>query len=175
MAKKKKSNSSYDTRQRAKKCWEAVEQLKLLEEWNIQNITRILKTKTRFHNNKASYLLNARQSFSIILPHLENKFQNAKELRNFIADNVGGYGLKEASHFLRNIGKSDNEIAILDRHILKNLIKLNVVSPKEATIKSKAHYQAIEQKFLAFSERTGIPIDSLDLLFWSNENGDVFK
>ncbi len=159
----------------AKKCWETVEQLKLLEEWNIQNITRILKTKTRFHNNKASYLLNARQSFSIISPHLENKFQNIKELRNFIADNVKGYGLKEASHFLRNIGKSDNQIAILDRHILKNLIKLNVISQKDAGIKNGADYQKIEQKFLAFSDEIGIPVDSLDLLFWSNESGDVFK
>ncbi|MEK6893764.1 MAG: DNA lyase [Nanoarchaeota archaeon] len=160
----------------AKKCWEAVEQLKLLEKWNTQNIIEILKTKTRFHNNKAKYLLKANRSFSIISPSLkDNNNKNIKELRNFIADNVKGYGLKESSHFLRNIGKSHNQIAILDRHILKNLLKLNIITQKDTKIKNKVHYQEIEQKFLSFSKSIGIPLDSLDLLFWSNENGEVFK
>ena len=52
-------------------------------------------------------------------------------LRNFIAENVKGYGLKEASHFLRNIGKSDNQIAILDRHILRNLKALDIIEEEK--------------------------------------------
>jgi thermostable 8-oxoguanine DNA glycosylase len=37
-----------------------------------------------------------------------------------------GHGYKEAGHFLRNIG-FDQDLAILDRHILKNLKKLGVI------------------------------------------------
>jgi len=95
------------------------------------------------------------------------KNQNRLELRNQIAEKVKGIGLKEAGHFLRNIGKSNNEIAILDRHILRNL--------QEDKIKSKKHYLEIEQKFLNLAKKLKIPIDELDLLFWSKENGEIFK
>ena len=60
--------------------------------------------------------------------------KNIPELRNWLAKNVKGYGLKEAGHFLRNIGISDNKITILDRHILRNLKKLNIIA--EEKIKS---------------------------------------
>ena len=103
----------------AKKCWAAVEEISVLQKWNEKKISDILRTKTRFHNNKTKYILEAEKTWSFIKKKLDMK--NKKELRNFIAGNVKGYGLKEAGHFLRNIGKSDNEIAILDRHIMRNL------------------------------------------------------
>ena len=49
------------------------------------------------------------------------------ELREWLVKNVKGLGYKEASHFLRNIGKSE-DLAILDRHILKNLQDLKVIN-----------------------------------------------
>jgi N-glycosylase/DNA lyase len=82
-------------------------------------------------------------------------------------------GYKEAGHFLRNIGKSDNKIAILDRHILRNLKELGVIKSEE--LKGKDSYFEVERKFIDFSDKIGIPIDELDLLFWSRENGEVFK
>ena len=130
-----------------------------------------MKRNTRFHNNKTTYILLAEETWNKIKPNLDRK--DIKELRNFIADHVKGYGLKEASHFLRNIGKSNNEIAILDRHILRNLVFLKVI--KEDKIKNKKHYFEIEQKFLDYAKKVNIPIDELDLLFWSKENGEIFK
>jgi thermostable 8-oxoguanine DNA glycosylase len=41
--------------------------------------------------------------------------------------NVKGIGYKEAGHFLGNIG-FNQDLAILDRHILKNLKKLGVIN-----------------------------------------------
>jgi len=87
--------------------------------------------------------------------------------------NVKGYGLKEASHFLRNIGLSNNKIAILDRHILRNLKELGLI--KDAKIKSPKHYLETEQIFLAHADRMRIPADELDLHWWSQENGEIFK
>ncbi len=155
----------------AQRCWQAVEQLSSLDDWNEENIKEILKTKTRFHNTKAKRIMEAKGTWSKISPLLNNN--NSLELRNNIAEQVNGYGLKEASHFLRNIGLSNNSIAILDRHILKNL-KLNDVITADKP-KSKKHYLELEQSFLNFAKEIEIPADELDLLWRSKENGEIFK
>ena len=138
-----------------------------------REIAKILRKKVRFHNNKAKYIVKNRQLFldknlkDFILNH-----ENNKELREWLVENIHGYGYKEASHFLRNIGFRD--LAILDRHILKNLVALGVIPeiPKSLT---KKKYFEIESKFKKFSEKVGIPMDELDLLFWSVQAGEVFK
>lgn len=155
----------------AKKCWKAVIEINKLDDWEKQNLAGVLKKYTRFHNNKAGYVIDARNKWGDIKKYLTDK--NTISLRNLLSENVRGLGLKEASHFLRNIGKSNNEVAILDRHILRNLKLLNIIN--EDKIKNNKHYFEIEQKFLSFSDKIGIPIDELDLLFWSKENGEIFK
>jgi N-glycosylase/DNA lyase len=160
----------------AKKCWKAIEELKKmdlmkLKENDIKLISDILKDKTRFHNNKSKYLVSAIKNWEETKKRLDN--QDIISLRNWLAENIKGYGLKEAGHFLRNIGKSNNQIAILDRHILRNLVSLEVI--KDEQIKSKKDYLKLEQEFLKFSKTVNIPIDELDLLFWSQGTGEIFK
>ena len=157
----------------ARCCWEAVQQIILLQKISKQKLVRILSKKTRFHNNKASYIIHNIQLWPEIQRNLNNS--DRKTLRNFLAENVKGYGLKESGHFLRNIGKSNNQIAILDRHILRNLAGLGVISTDEINIKNKTHYFSIENKFISFSKDIKIPIDHLDLAFWSHETGEIFK
>ncbi len=94
------------------------------------------------------------------------------ESREWLIKNVKGLGRKEASHFLRNIGHQD--LAILDRHILKNLVRVGAIGRLPKTLTTK-RYSAIEQKFLQFSHTIGIPMDELDLLFWSLETGEILK
>ena len=155
----------------AQRCWQAVLEIKKLRQYNKEKISEILSNRTRFHNNKASYIMNALKIWNKISTLLNNT--NRVKLRNLLAENVKGYGLKEASHFLRNIGKSENQIAILDRHILKNLKYFKIIN--ETKIKSKSQYLQIEQAFLNFSKTVDIPIDHLDILWWSQENGEIFK
>lgn len=155
----------------AQRCWEAVEQISKLDRFTDDKIKKVLKAKTRFHNNKTKYILEAKEMWNKLIPRLQEK--NVKELRNWLAENVKGYGLKESSHFLRNIGKSNNQIAILDRHILKNLQKYGII--QETKIKSKKDYLEKEAKFLEFAKSIDIPADELDLLFWSRESGKLFK
>ena len=136
---------------KAQSCWQAVELIKELKEKNETNIKEILKTKTRFHNTKTKRVLEAIKNW----PEIKMNFshQNILELRNWLAKNVNGIGMKEASHFLRNIGRSNNQIAILDRHILKNL---NVEK-----IKSSKHYLEIEQVFLDKAKELKILVPEL--------------
>lgn len=140
--------------------------------WDIPSISNALKSRTRFHNNKAKYVLEALNNWGNIRQIINNDNDIIK-LRNNLAENIKGLGLKEASHFLRNIGSSNNQIAILDRHILRNLKALKIIN--EAKIKSNKHYLEIEQSFLKFSKDIKIPIDHLDLLFWHKEHNEFFK
>jgi N-glycosylase/DNA lyase len=159
----------------AKKCWEAVIELKNkgVNRLSEKEVARILKTKTRFHNNKAKYVKLAVLQWGDVKKKLDGVDNDVVDVRNWIAESVCGMGYKEAGHFLRNIGKSDNKIAILDRHILRNLKELGVIKSEE--LKGKDSYFEVERKFAEFAFKVGIPIDELDLLFWSRENGEVFK
>jgi len=125
----------------------------------------------RFHRTKAARLLIVRRDFGMISARLADG-SSPPELREWLVDNVNGLGWKEASHFLRNTGHRD--LAILDRHILKNLAAAGVLRrlPKSLT---RRRYLSIETKFAAFAKRTGIPMDELDLLFWSMETGQILK
>jgi len=160
---------------KATSCWESIELLgRKLFTADEKEISSLLRC--RFPNNKARYIIEARNKFMIngnlrikdkINPH------NIEKTREWFVKNVKGLGYKEASHFLRNIGYGDN-IAILDRHILKNLKKYGVIKEIPKTL-TKKKYLEIEDKMRKFSEKIGIPLSHLDLLFWSEESGFVFK
>ena len=135
----------------------------------------LLRDKTnyiRFHKTKAKHLLKVREEFPTILQQLMNGLAPS-DLREWLVANVKGLGYKEATHFLRNIGKNEG-LAILDRHILRNLKRYGVIRsvPKAMT---KKQYFRIEKRFTAFAVRIGIPVDELDLLFWSMETGEIRK
>ncbi|HEY6191635.1 MAG TPA: N-glycosylase/DNA lyase [Bacteroidota bacterium] len=125
----------------------------------------------RFHKTKAKSLLEIREKYGIVAQHLSNG-STSVELREWLVKNVRGMGWKEASHFLRNVGHRD--LAILDRHILKNLVRFGVIRRIPVSLTPK-RYKAIEKRFLAFARDIEISMDELDLLFWSMETGEILK
>ena len=163
----------------AKVCWEAVTVLKertLLLKGQPPELEPHLRS-VRFSEGKAKYIVDARNMFSkdgkLELKSQISSFYNPFELREWFVENVKGLGYKEASHFLRNIGLGEG-FAILDRHILRNLNRLGVITEIPATITKKG-YLEIEEKLRRFATEIGIPIADLDLLFWSRETGWIFK
>ena len=90
-----------------------------------------------------------------------------------MVQNVKGIGYKEASHFLRNIGFEQN-LAILDRHILKNLKFIGVIEEVPNSL-SKRRYFDIEKRMMEFSKAAQIPMSHLDLVMWYKETGEIFK
>ncbi|MFH1054050.1 MAG: N-glycosylase/DNA lyase [Candidatus Woesearchaeota archaeon] len=160
----------------AKKCDLAVSTLKekdfLKRNIKSDNIKQILKQKTRFYRNKSNYLKEMKNNYNILCDILSSdKFSSIKK-REYLVNNVKGMGMKEASHYLRNTGHKN--LAILDRHILKNLKRYRAIDEIPKTM-TKKHYLKIEEQFKKFSKRINIPMDELDLLFWSMETGEVFK
>ncbi len=162
----------------AKRCANAVETLRKnkfystnLDEEFIQNT---LKGNARFHNNKSRYL----KSMKLTFDELWNLFDfqtmdfDYVKAREWLVKNVKGIGLKEASHFLRNVGAKN--LAILDRHILKNLVNVKVI-PEIPKSLGKNTYFLIEKSFKKYGDKVGLSMDELDLYFWYNETGEVFK
>jgi N-glycosylase/DNA lyase len=131
----------------------------------------------RFYKTKARRLVEAQENFpkhKIKQVLIENGLPtNALKCREFLLKEINGYGLKEASHFLRNIGFGEN-VAILDRHILSNLKRCGVIKevPKHL---SKKRYLEIEEGMKKFCLEKRISLAELDLIFWSNETGEVLK
>lgn len=160
----------------AAKVIEKLEEKGLLLNGNAEQI-KLWMAPIRFNNNKSQYIVEARKLFTadgkICVKDKLNALGDPIAMRSWLVGNVKGFGFKEASHFLRNIGFGD-DIAILDRHILKHLVKNNVIPeiPKSLTDKK---YLEIEEKMKSFSESIGIPMAHLDLVWWSEETGEIFK
>ena len=164
---------------KAKNAWQAITTLvenNLLYEGSAEEIVEYLNI-VRFKNNKSRYLVEFRDLMTKdekLQPKkiLESK-GNTFEKRKWILKNVKGMGLKEANHVLRNLGFGE-EIAILDRHILRNLQRLNVIEEIPKTLTEKKYYE-IEKAMKKYSEYSGIKMDELDLVLWYKEAGEVFK
>lgn len=132
----------------------------------------------RFNESKAKHIVTARKTFSengqLKIKQTLLQFKNNQQImREWLVENVMGLGMKEASHFLRNIGLG-SELAILDRHILKNLYEYGAIEEIPKTLTEKK-YLEIEKKMKGFSQRIRVPFDELDLLLWAEETGFIFK
>ena len=163
---------------KAKFCWEAIlsmQRKSILLNGAIKDINKELQ-KVRFKNKKAEYLYHVRCDFfkkeNSIYENIK-KIKSPLKLREYLVRNIKGIGYKEASHFLRNIGMGA-DIAILDRHIIRNLIELGILQEYPKNLSEKK-YEEIEKKMKELSKNIDIPMDTLDLVFWAKETGEVFK
>ncbi|MBZ4682922.1 MAG: N-glycosylase/DNA lyase [Fusobacteriaceae bacterium] len=165
---------------KAKNAWQAITKLKetgLLFNGNEEEIVEYLNI-VRFKNTKAKNLVLLRETIKdengiIIIKDILDRLESPIKMREWIVKNIRGIGYKEASHFLRNIGFG-NKLAILDRHILKNLVRLNVIEEIPKTLTAKK-YIKIEEKMKEFSKKVNIEMDHLDFVLWYQEAGEIFK
>ena len=166
---------------KAKTSWEAVKCLMkygYLLYGNVDEVRSCL-TGVRFKNKKAHYILLSRNKYWYY-PGGFRKFlldiglpDDVYSAREYLVKDVKGMGYKEASHFLRNIGFG-KDIAILDRHILKNLALVGAIPTVPKSL-NRRRYIEIENTMRQLSVDIGIPLDHLDLLLWYLEAGEVFK
>lgn len=143
-----------------------------------EELTGALKGKHRFYNTRAKYIFETRENlnryFNLDLISKINSFKDRLELRKFFAESslIKGIGYKEASHFLRNIGFKG--YAILDKHILNTMCRLNIICDKPKTLTPKK-YLELEDRLKDFAQKIGIDFDELDLLIWSEQTGEILK
>ena len=131
---------------------------------------RLSELGHRFPNARASYILGARSHKDNIKETLESIEDDLKK-REWIVENIKGIGMKEASHFLRNIGYKN--LAIIDFHIIDLLVRHNLIEkPKTITLKK---YLEVEKILKKVSEKTNTNLGELDLYLWYKETGKILK
>ena len=136
-----------------------------------KRLTRELKSLGyRFYNKRAEYIVGARKHFGIKEKLLEFETDGAK--RDYLFENVLGFGLKESSHFLRNTGH-DN-CAILDRHIIR-LMHENGMIPQIPKTITERNYFEIENSLDGFSKKAKMNHSMLDLYLWYMKTGKILK
>lgn len=162
-----------------KACWSAVENMiakGVLFEGERIDIVKELNF-ARFVQKKSAYIVEAREKFlsdhSVNLKSVISKIGDGHKAREWLVNNVKGIGYKEASHFLRNIG-FEQDLAILDRHIIKNLKLVGVIKNISGSL-SKGRYLNIEKRMVEFSKAIQIPMSYLDIVMWYKETGEIFK
>jgi len=124
----------------------------------------------RFPNNKAGYITKAQTAFPSIYQRIVELHAQPLELREWLVKNVKGYGYKEASHFLRNIGLGE-QLAILDVHILRELEEMKLI--EKGTKLSPKKYLEIEEKFIGLARKLGLKPAELDIAIWLARSGNA--
>ncbi len=138
------------------------------------------KTAKRFYNKRAEYIIETRKKYTELISKIRELEKNKKlktenikiekEFRNWLVDNIKGFGFKEASHFMRNLGFFN--FAILDRHILKFLYKNNIIKEIPKTITKKKYYE-IENIIQNFSKKLEMSMAELDVYLFYIDSGRI--
>ena len=126
----------------------------------------------RFPNVRAKYVVNARASKEKLIKILK-EIGDDLILRDWVVKNIKGLGMKEASHFLRNIGYKN--LAIIDFHIIDLLVKNNLIEPVKRGSISPKKYLEIENVLRKISRKTSLHLGELDLYLWYLETGKILK
>ncbi len=119
----------------------------------------------RFWNRKAEYIEKALKEFYTVEKAIELDSFKAREMLL----EIKGLGMKEASHYLRNVGRED--VAIIDRHVLRWLLKRGQLVKKV----SKKEYLKMEKELSKIAEGMNLSLAELDLLIWFESTGKVLK
>ena len=133
-------------------------------------INELKRLGHRFPSTRAKYIVEARR-YAHNIKEILSKFPNGKSAREWLVKNIKGLGMKEASHFLRNIGY--NDVAIIDFHIVDLLVREGLIlRPKTMT---RNRYLEIERILERLANEVGIGLGELDLYLWYIETGKVLK
>jgi N-glycosylase/DNA lyase len=89
-----------------------------------------------------------------------------KYLRKNLIEGVPGLGPKQASMFLRNIGKS-YDLAILDTHVLRFMDMQELLPIEKARIGTVTGYEKAEGVAIDYAESLGHPAGYLDWAIWA--------
>lgn len=142
-------------------------------EWELGDrmvVENVLKSsRIRFYRRKTEYITNSIQKFNLIVNILDG---DTYRVREWLVGNVRGLGYKEASHFLRNIGRDD--VAIIDRHIIRYLHGNSYIDEIPRNL-SKRVYLELEGILERIADRCSLSLAELDLYLWYYETGKILK
>ena len=89
-----------------------------------------------------------------------------KILRQQLVKDISGLGPKQASMFLRNIGRS-YDLAIIDTHVLRFMNVKNLLCRKNINISTVKAYERAERIVVNYAEELGYPVGYMDWAIWA--------
>lgn len=122
----------------------------------------------RFPNIRAKNIFQAARVVSSEedwLSKLLTACTSEREVRAALAATIPGFGLKEASHFLRNIRYSDR-LAIIDSHVVSFLEELGEVPQANTKTITRKSYLELENRLQKICDRNGLNVSVLDMAIW---------
>jgi len=129
----------------------------------------------RFWPQRAERIVEARECktelCSLVKSARTGVSSDEQKMREWLVKTVKGLGMKESSHFLRNVGYKN--LAIIDFHIVDLLERENLIEkPKTITPKK---YLEIEQVLANLGKKVNLNLAELDLYLWYLETGKILK
>ncbi len=143
---------------------------------SVENLTQeIQKFGHRFAHQRAERIVLLRERWKDI-ERIISDAPSGRDLRSLLADpkspyKIKGFGYKEASHFLRNIGFHD--VAIVDRHIYRFLVE-NGLLEETKTLTPRVYLKA-EEKLQELCDNLGLKQSELDLYIFYIKTKKVLK
>ncbi|WP_456400176.1 N-glycosylase/DNA lyase [Persephonella sp.] len=123
----------------------------------------------RFASQRAERIIKLRDKRTLIENSVKGK--SGKEVRDILVKEIFGYGYKEASHFLRNVGFDD--VAIIDRHIFRYLVERKLIKKRKTLTKNV--YIECEKVLDDLCSTLGVTQGELDLYIFYIKTGNVLK
>lgn len=169
----------------------ALDSSRVMYEGGLEDIARLIHP-VRYNTTKARYIHADRTALardgvirlrSMLVEEWGLDDESAGRVRDRIARDRRrflGLGMKEAGHFLRNVGYGGS-LAILDIHVLTMMGECGTLPPgylRDGRIRRPASapaYRKVEERFLEWAGELGIPPSHLDLTLWGMRSGTILK
>jgi len=165
--------TAYSSAERAQLCVDALDDCGAIIDGSAGEVAKTLRREGhRFADKRAEYIVAVRKLVGNIKQLIQG-FKSSREAREWLVKNVKGFGWKEASHFLRNVGYLD--VAILDRHILSNMKEHGLVPDDNQGGLTKRRYLEYEGILREVADMLGMPLGQMDLYLWYMKTGKVLK
>lgn len=152
-------------------CIAALQGDSALSEGGLDQLRACLEHRHRFPRTRAEYILEAR-AHQRDLKEIIKAQPSSRAAREWLVENIKGLGMKEASHFLRNVGYLD--LAIIDKHILSHMEEQGIIGERPKTITPK-RYLEYERILTEVAAILGMPMGKMDLYLWAKKSGEVLK
>ena len=152
-------------------CINALNEQGLLKNGGLEHVQVCLEHRHRFPRKRAEFIVKARDKKSYLRRTILSQ-PSSRTARDWLVENILGLGMKEASHFLRNVGYLD--LAIIDKHILSHMEEQEIIAQRPTNL-TKERYLEYEDILTRVAKILEMPLGQMDLYLWAKKSGEVLK
>lgn len=152
-------------------CIAALKEYNALSDGGLEQLRVCLEHRHRYPYKRSEFILKARAHKGDLKKIIMSQ-PSSYAARDWLVENITGLGMKEASHFLRNVGYLD--LAIIDKHIISHMEEQGIIDERPKTL-TKKKYLEYEKTLTSVADLAGMPLGQMDLYLWAKKSGEVIK